>query len=139
MKGNFIFEYLNENEYNKLEKALKKYNRYAYKDLLFKHYPALKEGQKIGELISTNSKENTETYELQLPTDEMFAKVHGNIKLHYTIYNNEKIVMLDTISPESILMEGHKSELATYKGVMISKESPEKDLFKIELLNMLNK
>ena len=30
-----------------------------------------------------------------------------------------------------------KKELPTYKGVMISKNNPEKDMFKIDLLNML--
>ena len=47
--------------------------------------------------------------------------------------------MLNTITPEDILAEGHQSELVTYKGVMVSKEHSDKDLFKINLLNMLNK
>jgi len=37
------------------------------------------------------------------------------------------------------LDEGHRAELSTYKGVMISKAHPEKDMFKINLLNMLGK
>ena len=69
----------------------------------------------------------------------MFSKVHGDIKLHYTVYETEKIVMLDRITPEGILGEGHQSELTTYKGVMVSKENHDKDIFKINLLNMLNK
>ena len=47
--------------------------------------------------------------------------------------------MLDTITPEDILAEGHQSELVTYKGVMVSKEHAEKDIFKINLLNMIQK
>ena len=43
------------------------------------------------------------------------------------------------ITPEGILDEGHRTELSTYKGVMISKTNPEKDMFKINLLNMLQK
>ena len=69
----------------------------------------------------------------------MFSKVHGDIKLHYTVYFNEKIVMLDKITPEGILCEGHQSELTTYKGAMVSKENLEKDMFKINLLKMLQK
>ena len=69
----------------------------------------------------------------------MFSKVHGDIKLHYHVYQKELTVMLDTISPEDILSEGHQSELVTYKGVMISKQHSEKDLFKINLLNMIQK
>ena len=69
----------------------------------------------------------------------MFAKVHDDIKLHYMVYSNEHIVMLVTISPEDILGEGHQSELVTYKGVMVSKEHAEKDIFKINLLNLIEK
>ena len=47
--------------------------------------------------------------------------------------------MLNTITPEDILSEGHQSELVTFKGVMVSKEHSEKDMFKINLLNMLQK
>ena len=47
--------------------------------------------------------------------------------------------MLDRIEPVDILSEGHQSELVTYKGVMVSKEHAEKDMFKINLLNMIQK
>ena len=93
----------------------------------------------MGEIISFNEGSNSKSFELKLPTDIMFSKVHGDIKLHYTVYFNEKIVMLDKITPEGILGEGHQSELTTYKGVMISKENQDKDIFKINLLKMLQK
>ncbi len=136
MKSNYIFEYLNENEFKKLEKSVKKYNMGAYKKLLFDYYPSIKDGKFLGKLVSTNSKEQTETYELKLPTDDMFSKVHGDIILHYMIYKEKNIVLLVTITPESILSEGHKSELTTYKGVMVSKTNAEKDMFKINLLKI---
>ena len=69
----------------------------------------------------------------------MFAKVHGDVKLYYTVYENQKLVMLDTLTPEEILSEGHQKELSTYKGVMVSKSHAERDMFKINLLNMLDK
>ncbi len=53
---------------------------------------------------------------LKLPTDRMFAKVHGDVKFHYTVYENQKLVMLDTLTPEDILTEGTSKELSTYKG-----------------------
>ena len=139
MKSNYVFEYTNENNFKKLERSLKKYNMLAYKKLYFEYYPSLKEGKFLGELISTNKANNTATYKLKLPTDMMFAKVHGDVELHYVVYENEKIVMLDTIKPEEILTEGHQSELVTYKGVMVSKEHSEKDMFKFNLLNMIQK
>ncbi len=139
MKENYIFEYTNENEFRKYERSLKKYNMLAYKKLYFSFYPSLKEGKFLGEVVSTNEQNNSKTYELKLPTDVIFSKVHGDIKLHYIVYLNEKIVMLDHITPEGILGEGHQSELTTYKGVMVSKENQEKDMFKINLLKMLQK
>ena len=44
MKENYLFDYINENEFKKLERSLKKYNMLAYKKLYFEYYPALKEG-----------------------------------------------------------------------------------------------
>ena len=139
MKETYIFDYVNENEFKKLERAIKKYNMLAYKKLYFEYYPALKEGKFLGKVISTNQSNNTTTYEVKLPTDAMFSKVHGDIKLYYLVYNNERIVMLDKFEPMDILSEGHASELVTYKGVMVSKEHAEKDMFKINLLNMIQK
>ena len=139
MKESFMFEYINENEFKKLERSLKKYNMLAFKKLYFEYYPALKEGNFLGELVSTNSSQGSKTYELKLPTDIMFSKVHGDIKLVYLVYENEKIVMLDKIMPVDILSEGHRQELVTYKGVMVSKQHSDKDMFKINLLNMIQK
>lgn len=137
MKDSFAFDYINENEFKKLERSLKKYNMLAYKKLYFEFYPSLKEGVFLGELVSTNQAQGTKTYELKLPTDILFSKVHGDIKLHYLIYENDRIVMLDKLTPENILSEGHQSELVTYKGVMVSKQHTDKDIFKINLLNMI--
>lgn len=139
MKETYLFDYVNENEFHKLERSLKKYNMLAYKKLYFDYYPRLKEGEFLGELVSMNEANETKTYELRLPTDTIFAKVHGYIKLHYVVYEKERIVMLHTITPEDILTEGHQSELVTYKGIMVSKEHAEKDIFKINLMNMINK
>lgn len=139
MKGIYLFEYVNENEFHKLESSLKKYNMLAYKKLCFEYYPHLKEGNFLGELVSTNKEKNTKTYELKLPTDVLFSKVHGDIRLRYIVYENDKMIMFDKLEPYDILSEGHQSELDTYKGVMVSKEHSDKDIFKINLLNMLQK
>ena len=98
-----------------------------------------KEGPSMPAHVSVNKKEKTKSYELKLPTDELFAKVHGEIRLHYTVYSDKHIILLTNITPDGILDEGHRAELSTYKGVMISKANPEKDMFKINLLNMLQK
>ena len=140
MNNNYVIEYLNENEYHKKERAVKKYNMLAYKKLLFDYYPSLRDGNFIGVVASHNEKEDKTSYELKLPTDAMFSKVHGDITLKYTAYHKQRIIMLDDIAtPDDILIEGHQEELTTYKGVMVSKTHAEKDIFKINLLNMLQK
>ena len=136
MKG-YVLDYANENEFRKLERALKKYNMIAFKKLNFEYYPAIRNGKFLGELVESNKKNGTETYELKLPSDKIFAQIHGEIKLIYTVHKKEGIAMLETLTPEDILLEGHRSELTTYKGIMISKENASKDKFKIDLLNML--
>ena len=80
MKSTYLFDYVNENEFKKLERAIKKYNMLAYKKLYFEYYPALKEGNFLGKLISTNKKNNTKTYELKLPTDALFSKVQSDFE-----------------------------------------------------------
>jgi len=139
MKNAYIFEYLDENDFRKKERSVRKYNMLAYKKLTFTYYPELRKGKFLGKAVSENKKDKTISYELQLPTDELFKKVHGHIVLHYTVYTEKKIILLTNITPEGILDEGHRAELSTYKGVMISKTNPEKDMFKINLLNTLDK
>lgn len=137
--NNYCLEYLAENEFKKKERAIKKYNMLAYKKLIFDFYPALKDGNFLGVMVSNSAKNHTSKYELKLPADAMFNKVHGDIVLHYTVYHKEKIVMLDDFTPDELLTEGHQKELTTYKGVMVSKSHAAKDIFKINLLNMLDK
>lgn len=137
MKG-FILDYINENEYKKLERALKKYNMLAFKKLNFEYYPALRNGEFLGELMSSDKKNATETYELKLPSDHLFTQVHGEVKLRYIVYKEQNIVMLDTIMPTEILLEGHVAELTTYKGVMISKANADKDKFMVNLFSAMN-
>lgn len=139
MKQTYIFEYLNENDFRKKERSVRKYNMLAYKKMTFEYYPEIRNGNFLGKVVNENKQENTIEYELKLPTDVMFAKVHGEMVLHYTVYTEKHIVLLTNITPEEILEEGHRAELSTYKGVMVSKTNPDKDMFKINLLNMMQK
>ena len=75
VNSNYIIDYINENEFKKKERSVKKYNMLAYKKLLFEYYPSLREGDFLGVLVSSNSKDRIDKYELKLPTDTMFAKV----------------------------------------------------------------
>ena len=136
MKTMYTYEYTDEIKYHKLEKSIKKYNMLAYKKLIFDYYPALKEGKFLGEIIGEEN--GNKIYELKLPSSDIFAKVHGEVKLNYTVCKDEAIVFLNTITPESILLEGHATELKTYKGILISNQHAQKDIFKINLLNSMN-
>ena len=138
MKDSYVFEYLNENDFRVKERTVRKYNMLAYKEMTFKNYPKLKAGEFLGKIVGEN-KDGSIMYELPLPTDKMFEKVHGTITLHYTVYLDKKVILLTNITPEDILEEGHRSELTAYKGVMVSKNNKEKDMFKINLLNMMNR
>ncbi len=133
----YVFGYQNENEFKKLESSLKKYNMLAFKKLYFEYYPKLKDGEFLGVVVK--EKDGIKNYEVKLPTDALFAKVHGDVKLSYVVDDKNKSVTLITLLPHDILSEGHQSELVTYKGVMLSKEHSDKDKFKINLLNMINK
>ena len=138
MKDNYVFEYLNENDFRVKERTVRKYNMLAYKKMMFEYYPKLKTGEFLGTAVGEN-KDGSIMYELPLPTDDMFSKVHGVITLHYTVYLDKKVILLTNITPEGILEEGHRTELNAYKGVMVSKTNKDKDMFKINLLNMMNK
>ena len=79
MKSSFIFEYLDENDFRKKERSVRKYNMLAYKKLTFNYYPELRKGTFLGKEVKRDDKNNTVSYELLLPTDELFKKVHGPI------------------------------------------------------------
>ena len=138
MKYLYIIDYLNENNFKQKESTLKKYNMLAYKKLVYEYFPQMREGNFLGNMISFNEEINSKSFELMLPTDALFVKVHGPMVLHYTVYISQNLIMLKTITPEAILNEGHKTELKAYKGVMVSRNNASKDLFKIQLLNSLN-
>jgi len=137
MRNRYLLDYLDENYYKKLERSLKKYNMMAYKKLVFDFYPKLRTGEFVGELVSLNKHDQTETYELKLPTDTLFVKVYGEVKLNYTVYKTQNTVMLNSLEPKEILMDGHKTELTAYKGIMISKANAQKEMFKIDLISRL--
>ena len=139
MKQNYIFEYLNENDFKIKEKTIRKYNKLAYKKLVFDYYSNLKSGVFLGKKIESNEIDKSISYELKIPSDDKFEKVHGEMRLYYTVYPEKGIILLTNITPEDILTEAHRIELETYKGVMISKSNSKKDMFKVDLLNMLQK
>ena len=92
MKDVYVFEYINENEFHKLERSLKKYNMLAYKKLYFDYYPSLKEGKLLGEIISTNKEKGTTRY--------------ANINIHGTSTITGKLLSLLRESSSKIISFG---------------------------------
>ena len=64
MKDVYIFEYLNEAEFKKRERSVKKYNMFAFKKLIFDFYPEMKEGNFLGKVVGEDNEKNTISYEL---------------------------------------------------------------------------
>ena len=139
MNGTYVFEYKDENEFRKKERAIKKYEMLAYKKLTFEYYPELRKGNFLGREVHRNVKDKTVSYELKLPAKDLFVKIHGEMMIHYTVYEEKRLILLTNITPEEILLEGSRYELATYHGCVISKSHPEKDMFRINLLKDLGR
>ena len=113
--------YLDENEYKKKERALRRYFMKNYKYLIFKFYPTLKkDGKKDG------------IYKITLPTSELFEKVYGAIELHFSVRND--VAILENITPDRILMSCFERDIPVYKGIP---DSTRKDLKKIKIMEAL--
>ena len=54
MKNSFVIEYLNENEFRKKERAVKKYNMLAYKKLIFDFLKEMTRKDKCVIVVSHN-------------------------------------------------------------------------------------
>lgn len=116
-----IITYLDENNFKKKERALRKYFMKNYKYLIFKFYPTLKKGGK-----------QEGHYEIELPVDTLFEKVYGKMKLLFSVYKDTAV--LEDILPNEILMAAHRRDLPTYKGVPYSSK---KDLKKLKIMERL--
>ena len=125
----YKIDYENEREFLMLVRGLKKYAMATYKDYYFTHRPKLIAGD------FSNAVLNGDVYEINLLTDRLFEKVYGPCKLIFKVKND--VITFIGITPKEILLEGHNSELITYKGVLISKDNVKNDMFKINLLNMI--
>jgi len=116
-----IITYLDENEFRKKEKVLRKYFTKNYKYLLFDFYPSLKkEGKQDG------------IYEVELPTDELFSKVYGKMKLLFSV--RKDVAILEDIVPSYILKACFERDIPCYKGIPYKTED---DLKKIKIMERL--
>lgn len=117
-----IVVYLDENDFIKKQRALQKYFTKCYKYLIFKAIPKLKEPNKIDGI-----------YEVELPSEELFKKIYGPMKLKFSVQND--IAVLEDIVPGDYLINCYMRDLPVYKGIPYNSE---KDLFKIKLEVKMN-
>lgn len=111
-----VFLYLDENDFNKKKRSLRKYCPIAYKELLFRTRH---------EIVNMTDG----TYKRALKISEEFKFIYGQIKLVYSV--KKGIVTILDIQPSQFLIDGYTSELKTYKGIFYRDK---RDMFKIDLL-----
>lgn len=116
-----VIIYLDQNEFTKKQRALRRYFTRAYKYWIFKAMPILKKDGKIDG-----------KYEVELPTDKLFKCVYGPIKVLLSVQNG--VAVLEDIVPDDFLIKCFERDLPTYKGVPYYKNS---DLKKIKIAERL--
>lgn len=112
-----IILYLDENDFKRKQRALRRYFMKTYKYFIFKFIPTLKkEGKVEGK------------YEVELPTDKLFKKVYGPIKVLFSV--KKDVTVLEDIIPDEILIKCFERDLPIYKGIPYYTK---KDLQKIKI------
>lgn len=114
-----IITFLDDNDYIKKLRGLKRYNMRAYKYIMF-HLKDDIDNQEEGKHIKN------------LYTDNKFKKVYGQVQIVYTIKNN--IAVIENILPDEFLLDGYMVDLKTYIGVPYRNKQ---DLFKIQMLEKI--
>ena len=113
-----ILTYLDENDFRKKERALRKYFMRNYKYLIFDFYPKLiHEGKKDG------------IYEVKLNTNKLFESVYGEMKLQFSV--KKDVAVLEDITPGDFLLDLYEKEIPCYKGIPYRNK---KDLEKIKIM-----
>lgn len=113
--------FIDENLYIKKSKALSRYFRKSYKDLIFNVIPKLR---KVGKQDGI--------YEVGIDTDELFERVYGKIKLKFSVQND--ITIVEDIEPNDILIMCYMKNLPLYKGIPYATQ---KDLNKLKIMEKL--
>lgn len=115
--------FIDENEFSKKMRAIRRYSMNAYKYWIFEALPILKKENKIDGV-----------YELELPVNELFKKVYGDVKVLFSV--KDDVVILEDITPSEMLMNMFMGDLPTYKGIPYRDS---KDKFKIDLVKEIEK
>lgn len=116
-----MITYLDENDFVKKQKGLKRYFAKSHKYFLFE----------VKDKLKYNKIQNG-IYEVSLPIDDAFIKVYGELKVKYSVFRNT--IIFEDIVPSDILLECYSKNLPTYNGIPYRNKH---DLFKIKLYSKI--
>ena len=114
--------YLDENDFVKKYKGLRRVCPVAFKYLCFDFFKKDLFQKEDGFYIE------------DLPTSEQFKTIYGQLQLVYSIKN--KCIVIEDLKPSSILLANYMSGFKIHKGVPYDTE---KDKFKIEVVERMKK
>lgn len=120
------------------EKILKTTHPKLYFKLQVEYYDSLKKGNFIGKIIGENEEDQLTIYEYKFETSKVFEKVHGELKFNYAVYHKSKLIRIRELEPE-YFFQNAQDGIINYKGCIVTKKNQEKDIYKINLITMLNK
>lgn len=109
---------VNENEFIRQLRAIRKYFMKAYKQFIFEVLDEMKRVSKEDGFYSTT-----------LDIDDIFNKVYGQLRVNYVVENG--VVYIENFEPEEILNDMYFRLLPIYDGIPYRDK---RDLFKIKLL-----
>ena len=122
INGEMKVFYEDTKELKNLMRSLRLYNKWGYKQLIFRDRLEELEFQDIGNGI----------YKAELNTDSLFKKVYGACEVYMEL--GVKSIKIIRIEPYDLLMAGYRKILDTYKGIPYRDQ---KDLFKIRMMDGL--
>lgn len=109
--------YIDENDFVKKYRSLRKYCPKTHKYLCFEV------------LNKYNFCKEDGVYKQELPTTDEFKAVYGQIRLVYSVKG--ETVVIENIEPSTFFIDGYRKDLETYKGMPYRND---KDKFKIDLV-----
>lgn len=113
-----MIKILNEIEFLKQTRALKKYFMKAYKQFIFEVIPEIKKQTKRDGYYYTT-----------LDIDDVFNKIYGELRINYIVKNG--VAYIENFEPQKMLLDMYFGLLPTYKGIPYRNQ---RDLFKIKIL-----
>lgn len=119
--SNNKFLFIDENDFYKKYKSLKKYCPKAFKYLCFNFFKN----------VSKNKYEDGKYVE-NVPTSLEFKKLYGQIQLLYSIKNGS--IIIENLNPSDFFLDGHNRDLDVYLGMPYRNE---RDKFKIQMIMKL--